>query len=380
MNGFRNSALALLSLVASLTLSTASAHHGARFHFDLDTTIVVEGTVVENKVVNPHSYVYFDVVGNDGEVEHWRCETSSQIGQPRGFTRESILPGDHIRVTGSPSLREEHACHTEKIEHEDGRTIPFRGGLITEGTSTYVPGDSSALVKVGDTADTEPLIIATGGSEAAARVMVDVPTEGFFGYWAAPPGADGGGFAPNRTVMRDVVAGVLAQTVLLPDGVDMELIQEVMGRAAAGALTAEDQALVKQLLQLPGVPRIAAVESDLPAGTDFMVPDLTPEGQAMTATMDPRFDAPQYQCRGGIFNGLVHYSLPNEFVQVSDNTIRWVYGYMDMVRTIHMDHAGPPENLEAAYMGHSFGRWEGDTLVVETTGFRKDRILRVCNQ
>lgn len=40
-------------------------------------------------------------------------------------------------------------------------------------------------------------------------------------------------------------------------------------------------------------------------------------------------------------------------------------------RTIYMDGRGHPENLQPSYYGHSIGRWEGDTLVVETVGYNE---------
>jgi hypothetical protein len=38
-------------------------------------------------------------------------------------------------------------------------------------------------------------------------------------------------------------------------------------------------------------------------------------------------------------------------------------------RTIYMDGRSHPEDLTPTYYGHSIGWWEGDTLVVDTTGF-----------
>jgi len=321
MDASRNAAT-LLGLTASLALSTAGAHHGYAAHYDISSPLVLEGTAVELKLVNPHAYVFFDVVGDDGEVQNWRCELGTRLSR-FGWTKESLAPGGRIRITGNPAKREDYTCHTEFIEHEDGRTFPFRGP-ITEGTSTYVPSDGTQFANVDGTAN--PLIIATGNTAAGSRIMVEVPEEGFFGYWAAP-GGTGLNFAPGS--------------------------RRGPGRA------------------------IPAVESELPAGTNFWMPDYTPEGQAMVDAFDPGFDLPALQCRGSIFDALVHHGISNEFVQVSDDTIRWVYGYMDMVRIIHMDQTEHPETLEPAYMGHSIGHWEGETLVVETVGFRKDMLIVV---
>ena len=40
-------------------------------------------------------------------------------------------------------------------------------------------------------------------------------------------------------------------------------------------------------------------------------------------------------------------------------------------RTIHLDGRMHPKNMAPSYYGHSIGRWEGDTLVVDTRGFNE---------
>lgn len=41
----------------------------------------------------------------------------------------------------------------------------------------------------------------------------------------------------------------------------------------------------------------------------------------------------------------------------------------DATRVIRLDLAAHPANVEPSLLGHSIGRWEGDTLVVDTVGF-----------
>ena len=57
---------------------------------------------------------------------------------------------------------------------------------------------------------------------------------------------------------------------------------------------------------------------------------------------------------------------PFQIVQ-STSKIQMIYTFSNAARTIHLDKvAGPPDDT---WMGHSVGRWDGDTLVVDVTNF-----------
>lgn len=43
------------------------------------------------------------------------------------------------------------------------------------------------------------------------------------------------------------------------------------------------------------------------------------------------------------------------------------------VRRVYVDGRGHPSNLQPTWMGHSIGRYDGDTLVVDTIGIKGDR-------
>lgn len=59
---------------------------------------------------------------------------------------------------------------------------------------------------------------------------------------------------------------------------------------------------------------------------------------------------------------------PREIVILTEDT--------GSLRVIHMDGRAPPPAVMTSYEGFSAGRWEGDTLVVETTHFRADDPFR----
>jgi hypothetical protein len=45
-----------------------------------------------------------------------------------------------------------------------------------------------------------------------------------------------------------------------------------------------------------------------------------------------------------------------------------------MERVVHLDQSAHPANVAPSVMGHSIGRWEGRTLVIDTVGFAPYRL------
>ncbi len=59
---------------------------------------------------------------------------------------------------------------------------------------------------------------------------------------------------------------------------------------------------------------------------------------------------------------------PWEIIMAKDRVVM-IFEYQSLVRQIFTDGRGHPTDLDPTYMGHSIGKWEGDTLVVDTVGF-----------
>ena len=63
---------------------------------------------------------------------------------------------------------------------------------------------------------------------------------------------------------------------------------------------------------------------------------------------------------------------PFEFIQVQGEVVQ-LFEYNHFVRRIHTDGRSHPANLRDTgsyeWLGHSIGRWEGDTFVIDTIGF-----------
>lgn len=86
-------------------------------------------------------------------------------------------------------------------------------------------------------------------------------------------------------------------------------------------------------------------------------------GRAVAVQWDP-FDNPLLRCGSMAMPRVMGTAFPFEFVRDGEN-IRMVFETGDLERYVHMNDSGTPPDAPSA-MGFSRGRFEGDTLVVET--------------
>lgn len=68
---------------------------------------------------------------------------------------------------------------------------------------------------------------------------------------------------------------------------------------------------------------------------------------------------------------MMNYPYPFEIIQIPGRVIM-LYEWDHWVRQIWIDGRGHPSDLEPRWMGHSIGKWDGDTLVIDTVNL-KDR-------
>lgn len=79
-------------------------------------------------------------------------------------------------------------------------------------------------------------------------------------------------------------------------------------------------------------------------------------------------DDPTARCLpAGIPRTIMLGLFPQQFVQTPTQIVM-LYEYMSAYRVIPINGTHP-DDLLPSYFGHSVGRWEGDTLVVDTIGF-----------
>jgi len=62
---------------------------------------------------------------------------------------------------------------------------------------------------------------------------------------------------------------------------------------------------------------------------------------------------------------------PAEIIQHQDRIVIIFEGGGHVWREIHLDGREHPADVNPTYFGHSVGRWEGDTLIVDTVGYNE---------
>src|SRR5215472_19159985 len=101
-----------------------------------------------------------------------------------------------------------------------------------------------------------------------------------------------------------------------------------------------------------------------PKGT---TPPLTPWGEERYKKADTKVNDPNLACLPHGLPRLMYVPLPMQIFQVPDMVLIYVEAG-NQLRQIHMNR-GHKDDIGPTYNGDSIAKWDGDTLVVDTTGF-----------
>jgi hypothetical protein len=311
---FRNLALVLILFAPRL----AWAHHGGA-EYDLGKTVEFKAKLTRLELINPHSWIYFDVTESAGKVSHHRCEMRSvHVLRRSGWTKENFPIGQQVTIEASPNRTDPASCYLQTIQFADGTRMDRYGQYVKApqgGGIQEVRGPISAPK------NNRPARRPTGEPNIAGewapvqQVMVN-------------PRGTGGGLVPLDTLSQ------------YKDG------QRPANAAKAG----------RKGGAAPKGPRLYG-------GTE-----LTEAGEKSAAEFK-RDDNPRFHCQttSVVFDWT--FDGPVDRITQNKDTIVLEYGQFGFKRTIYMNTKEHPANLKPSRAGHSIGHWEGDTLIVDTVGF-----------
>jgi hypothetical protein len=100
---------------------------------------------------------------------------------------------------------------------------------------------------------------------------------------------------------------------------------------------------------------------------------FTPWGEAKFKSYDP-LDDPTAQCLPPGLVRAMNAPFPIQIVQ-SPGQVLLLWEYMHFFRMIPTDGRDHPKDLDPTWMGNPVGKWDGDTLVVDTIGFNGQDLL-----
>lgn len=298
----------LLTVAPELVL----AHHGGA-EYDMSKTVEYKAKLTAVALINPHSWIYFDVTEPDGKVSHKRCEMRSvHVLRRSGWTKENFPVGQQVTIEASPNRTDPDSCYLQTIVAADGTRMDRYG--------QYIKAPSGGLKEVRGP-------IEAPKTNRPARLPSGEPN--FAGDWA-----------PVQLVMVNAkgTGGGLVQLDKLSDYKPGDR-PAVDFRARPG----------------PG-PRLYG-------GTE-----LTAAG-GKAAQEFKRDDNPRFHCQTTSILFDWTFDGPVDRITQNKDTITLEYGQFGLKRTIHMNQKEHPRNVKLTRTGHSIGHWDGDTLVVDTVGF-----------
>ena len=124
----RPSYLLLVLLLSVGVIVPVAAHHSFAAHYDMQKPITIQGTLVNVRLTNPHSWFFLDVKEADGTTSHWSFEAGTPSGMIRNGYKAAELPkGTMVTITGFPAREKPKVGMLQRLTTADGRSYGMFG-------------------------------------------------------------------------------------------------------------------------------------------------------------------------------------------------------------------------------------------------------------
>ena len=102
----------------------ARAHHSFSAEFDINQPIKLAGVLTKMEWVNPHGWIYIDVMQPDGKVVNWAIEAGGPTQLLRRGLRKTDFPaGIEVTVEGFRARSGEPKANGRSVTMKDGRNF-----------------------------------------------------------------------------------------------------------------------------------------------------------------------------------------------------------------------------------------------------------------
>src|SRR5687767_10291436 len=119
------------SAIGLACAAPAAAHHGPGT-FDLRANVSYPvATLTGVEMINPHSWLYFEVKQADGSVSKHRCEMRSVHTLRRsGWTQDLFPVGEQIAIEASPDRADPNSCYLQTVRFSNGSHMDRYGQYV----------------------------------------------------------------------------------------------------------------------------------------------------------------------------------------------------------------------------------------------------------
>ena|SRR5215831_9510353 len=123
--------IASIACLATLLATGAFGHHAVNAQFDVTKNVTLTGELTKVEIINPHSYIHFNVKGPGSKVTAWSIETGAPGALKRaGFSmRDELKVGQTYKFVICPSRNGSPTGLMSGITLPDGKSFTFGAQL-----------------------------------------------------------------------------------------------------------------------------------------------------------------------------------------------------------------------------------------------------------